>query len=79
MLIAIVSAVPELGNFFLLLILFIFFFAVMGLHLFGGTFPPNDDNRSTFDTFPSAVVCVFQILTGENWCGAAQQGLHNPM
>eukprot|EP01052_Picozoa_sp_SAG31_P042038 SAG31_NODE_6550_length_1981_cov_1.388417_2_plen_618_part_01 len=66
-LIAIVNAVPELGNFFALLILFVFFFAVMGLHLFGGTLQPGDDNRSTFNTFPSALVCVFQVLTGENW------------
>eukprot|EP01043_Picozoa_sp_COSAG02_P003210 COSAG02_NODE_77_length_40635_cov_56.355980_4_plen_2303_part_00 len=67
----IASVVPEMSNFFALLCLFIFFFSVMGLHLFGGTFEifaeQGDPRRSTFDTFGDSVLSVFQILTGENW------------
>ena len=67
----IASVIPEMSNFFALLCLFIFFFSVMGLHLFGGTFEifaeQGDPRRSTFDTFFSSTLSVFQILTGENW------------
>ena len=72
-LMTIFSVLPELGNFFGLLCLFIFFFAVLGLHLFGGTFGSPDDSplgefpRDNFDNFSTALLTVFQILTGENW------------
>ena len=65
------SVVPEMSNFFALLCLFVFFFSVMGLHLYGGTFTifveQGDPRRSNFDTFGNSVLSVFQILTGENW------------
>lgn len=65
------SVVPEMSNFFALLILFVFFFSVMGLHLYGGTFTifveQGDPRRSNFDTFGNSVLSVFQVLTGENW------------
>ena len=50
-----------------LLFLFMFTFAVLGMNLFGGkmSLPSSDcrtDNvRSNFDTFPSAMVTVFQV------------------
>ena len=67
-LLTIFSVLPELGNFFGLLCLFIFFFAVLGLHLFGGSFSTLEEYpRDNFDTFGTALLTVFQILTGENW------------
>ena len=67
-LLTIFSVLPELSNFFGLLCLFLFFFAVLGLHLFGGTFDTLEEYpRDNFDTFGTALLTVFQILTGENW------------
>ena len=63
-----VLALSELGNFFGLLCLFMFFFAVLALHLFGGSFGTLEEYpRDNFDTFGTALLTVFQILTGENW------------
>eukprot|EP01052_Picozoa_sp_SAG31_P015839 SAG31_NODE_1029_length_10253_cov_2.979515_3_plen_2033_part_00 len=78
-LVSVITVLPELGYFAMLVLLFVFFFAVMGLHLFGGTldvlvtgnedFDPVLDElpRANFDTFGFSVLAVFQMLTGENW------------
>jgi hypothetical protein len=80
-LVTVINVIPELANFFGLVFLFVFFFGVMGLHLFGGTFtvlvegdtqegidPVLESHpRANFDTFGTAMLAVFQILTGENW------------
>ena len=64
----IMSVIPELTNFFFLLLFFTFFFAVMGLHLFGGTMSKLEElPRSNYDSFSFSIMCTFQILTGENW------------
>lgn len=59
-------------NFLLLLGLFIFMFAVMGMHLFGGSWESYsstqmDRPRQNFDTFLYSVLTVFQVLTTEEW------------
>ena len=50
---------------FLLLIIFLFIFAMAGLQLFGGKMPLGA--RSNFNTLGDALVTVFQICTGEDW------------
>ncbi|KAI6210463.1 Voltage-dependent calcium channel A type alpha-1 [Aphelenchoides besseyi] len=51
-----------------LLFLFIVIFALLGMQLFGGRFNfPNMHPYTHFDTFPIALITVFQILTGEDW------------
>uniref|UniRef100_A0AC34F530 EF-hand domain-containing protein n=1 Tax=Panagrolaimus sp. ES5 TaxID=591445 RepID=A0AC34F530_9BILA len=51
-----------------LLFLFILIFALLGMQLFGGKFNfPNSHPYTHFDTFPVALITVFQILTGEDW------------
>uniref|UniRef100_A0A0N4ZYK0 Voltage-dependent calcium channel type A subunit alpha-1 n=1 Tax=Parastrongyloides trichosuri TaxID=131310 RepID=A0A0N4ZYK0_PARTI len=51
-----------------LLFLFIVIFALLGMQLFGGKFNfPNMHPYTHFDTFPIALITVFQILTGEDW------------
>ncbi|VDM36391.1 unnamed protein product [Toxocara canis] len=51
-----------------LLFLFILIFALLGMQLFGGKFNfPNMHPYTHFDTFPVALITVFQILTGEDW------------
>lgn len=54
----------------ILLILFLFIYALLGMQLFGGNFPAHSEvleERQNFDSFHKAFLCVYQILTIENW------------
>ena len=52
----------------LLLLLFIIIFALLGMQIFGGKFNfPEGQPRGNFDSFHSAFVTIFQILSLENW------------
>lgn len=53
----------------LLLLLFMFMFAILGMQLFGGKFDFEDGPESSvsFDTFLDAVIAVFLVLTVEEW------------
>ncbi len=58
----------------LLLLLFIFIFTLLGMQIFGGNlnFSENYDGppgvpRNNFDTFNSAFLTTFQVLTMEGW------------
>ncbi|XP_017722024.1 PREDICTED: voltage-dependent L-type calcium channel subunit alpha-1F-like isoform X2 [Rhinopithecus bieti] len=59
----------SIASLLLLLFLFIIIFSLLGMQLFGGkfNFDQTHTKRSTFDTFPQALLTVFQILTGEDW------------
>lgn len=50
-----------------LLFLFILIFALLGMQLFGGKFNFLNKPYTHFDTFPIALITVFQILTSEDW------------
>ena len=50
--------------------LFLFIYTVLGMQLFKGKFVDVYGmplSRANFDTFPWALITVFQIVTGENW------------
>eukprot|EP00347_Sterkiella_histriomuscorum_P015163 403358079 len=52
----------------LLLILFIFIYSLLGMQIFGGFYQFADGKpRSNFDSFNSAFILTFQLLTMENW------------
>jgi len=52
----------------MLMFLFIFIYALLGMSLFGGKFNYDDGvPRGNYDTFPIAIITVFQVLTMENW------------
>ena len=53
----------------ILLILFLFIYSLLGMQLFGGRFPEPEDveERPSYDSFQKAFLCVYQILTIENW------------
>ena len=59
--------------FFGLLMLFIFIFSILGMHLFGckfcwlNKFSETECDRANFDSLLWAIVTVFQILTQEDW------------
>ncbi|XP_077001970.1 voltage-dependent L-type calcium channel subunit alpha-1F isoform X2 [Tamandua tetradactyla] len=66
---SLLNSMKSIASLLLLLFLFIIIFSLLGMQLFGGKFNFDQTNtkRSTFDTFPQALLTVFQILTGEDW------------
>uniref|UniRef100_A0A1A8BNC2 Calcium channel, voltage-dependent, P/Q type, alpha 1A subunit, a n=1 Tax=Nothobranchius kadleci TaxID=1051664 RepID=A0A1A8BNC2_NOTKA len=61
-----------------LLFLFIVVFALLGMQLFGGQFNFDSGTPPTnFDTFPAAIMTVFQILTGEDWNMVMYDGIQS--
>ncbi|XP_058648386.1 calcium channel, voltage-dependent, P/Q type, alpha 1A subunit, b isoform X17 [Onychostoma macrolepis] len=66
--VSLLNSMKSIISLLFLLFLFIVVFALLGMQLFGGQFnfelgtPPTN-----FDTFPAAIMTVFQILTGEDW------------
>ena len=52
----------------MLLLLFVFIYSLLGMQIFGGKFNFEDGlPRGNYDSFNSAFVTVFQVLTMENW------------
>ncbi|NXT00428.1 CAC1S protein, partial [Jacana jacana] len=74
---SLLNSVRSIASLLLLLFLFIIVFALLGMQLFGGKFDFEDMEvrRSTFDTFPQALISVFQILTGEDWNSIMYDGI----
>ncbi|XP_033121214.1 voltage-dependent calcium channel type A subunit alpha-1-like [Anneissia japonica] len=77
--ISLLSSLRSIASLLFLLFLFILIFAMLGMQLFGGSFnniDPNDEKpASNFDTFPIALMTVFQILTGEDWNAVMYYGI----
>ncbi|XP_045548030.1 voltage-dependent P/Q-type calcium channel subunit alpha-1A [Salmo salar] len=66
--VSLLNSMKSIISLLFLLFLFIVVFALLGMQLFGGQFNFEDGTPATnFDTFPAAIMTVFQILTGEDW------------
>ncbi|KAK6980046.1 voltage-dependent calcium channel type A subunit alpha-1, partial [Biomphalaria glabrata] len=66
--ISLLSSMRSIISLLFLLFLFIIIFALLGMQLFGGEMNFEDGRPSAhFDTFPIALLTVFQILTSEDW------------
>ncbi|KAK2174860.1 hypothetical protein NP493_771g00002 [Ridgeia piscesae] len=66
--ISLLNSMRSIVSLLFLLFLFILIFALLGMQLFGGEWNFQDGRpASNFDTFPIALLTVFQILTGEDW------------
>merc|ERR1719158_1438307 len=63
---SLVNSIASINALLVLLILFIFIFALLGMQIFGGRFK-NEESRGTFNNFGQSCLTVFQILTGEDW------------
>ena len=61
------KAIEDFMYIFLLLILFNYIYALLGMQIFGGKFNFIDAPRMTFDDFFAAYMTVFDLLTIENW------------
>ncbi|KAK1786586.1 hypothetical protein P4O66_003033 [Electrophorus voltai] len=60
---SLLNSMKSIASLLLLLFLFIIIFSLLGMQLFGGkfNFDENVTKRSTFDTFPQALLTVFQV------------------
>ncbi|GJQ73114.1 hypothetical protein Trydic_g1743 [Trypoxylus dichotomus] len=66
--ISLLNSMRSIISLLFLLFLFILIFALLGMQLFGGQFNFDEGTPETnFNTFPIALLTVFQILTGEDW------------
>ncbi|XP_062866886.1 voltage-dependent T-type calcium channel subunit alpha-1H [Trichomycterus rosablanca] len=72
-LVVLMKTMDNVATFCMLLMLFIFIFSILGMHLFGCKFTLRTENgdtvsdRKNFDSLLWAIVTVFQILTQEDW------------
>lgn len=78
------KSLDSVMTFLLLLSLFIFMFAVMGMHLFGGRLADAANmtytgatTRGNFDNFQMSVISVFQVLTTEEWNIMMYHAMHS--
>ncbi|XP_011688054.1 PREDICTED: voltage-dependent calcium channel type A subunit alpha-1-like isoform X2 [Wasmannia auropunctata] len=76
--ISLLSSMRSIISLLFLLFLFILIFALLGMQLFGGQFNFKDGTPPTnFNTFPIALLTVFQILTGEDWNEVMYKGIES--
>ncbi|XP_069381163.1 voltage-dependent T-type calcium channel subunit alpha-1H isoform X2 [Paralichthys olivaceus] len=72
-LVVLMKTMDNVATFCMLLMLFIFTFSILGMHLFGCKFSDQTEDgdtipdRKNFDSLLWAIVTVFQILTQEDW------------
>ena len=64
---SLLNSIRSIASLLLLLFLFIVIFALLGMQLFGGRYDFEDTEvrRSNFDSFPQALISVFQV--GRPW------------
>uniref|UniRef100_A0A8C6WLS5 Voltage-dependent P/Q-type calcium channel subunit alpha-1A n=1 Tax=Neogobius melanostomus TaxID=47308 RepID=A0A8C6WLS5_9GOBI len=76
--VSLLNSMKSIISLLFLLFLFIVVFALLGMQLFGGQFNFEKGTPSTnFDTFPAAIMTVFQILTGEDWNMVMYDGIQS--
>ncbi|XP_059351423.1 voltage-dependent calcium channel type A subunit alpha-1-like isoform X2 [Daphnia carinata] len=76
--ISLLSSMRSILSLLFLLFLFILIFALLGMQLFGGAFNfPEGTPPANFNSFPIALLTVFQILTGEDWNEVMYQGIES--
>ncbi|KAK6195079.1 hypothetical protein SNE40_000584 [Patella caerulea] len=74
--ISLLNSMRSIVSLLFLLFLFILIFALLGMQLFGGEMNFEEGRPSShFDTFPIALLTVFQILTGEDWNEVMYNGI----
>ncbi|XP_031711449.1 voltage-dependent N-type calcium channel subunit alpha-1B-like isoform X6 [Anarrhichthys ocellatus] len=76
--VSLLNSMKSIISLLFLLFLFIVVFALLGMQLFGGQFNFEKETPTTnFDTFPAAILTVFQILTGEDWNAVMYHGIES--
>lgn len=73
---SIAATVKAIGNFMVILAIFIYVFALLGMQLFAGKFKFNEEGyfdpkgevpRTNFDGLLWSIITVFQIMVGDQW------------
>lgn len=74
---SIIFTVTSIKDYSILLSLFIYVFALLGMSIYAGVIKFNDEgipdlkngesDRSNFNTIGNAILLVFEIIIGENW------------
>jgi len=68
MLMTLLWSLPALGNVGAVLFMFMFIYAIIGMNLFGNIkFADQITRLANFRDFPTAMITLFRIITGENW------------
>ena len=72
-----IMTVADIKDYTILLMLFIYVWSLLGMSFFAGKVKFNDDGdldlengvapRANFDNLADALLCVFEIIIGENW------------
>uniref|UniRef100_A0A8C5FSD6 Voltage-dependent N-type calcium channel subunit alpha n=1 Tax=Gadus morhua TaxID=8049 RepID=A0A8C5FSD6_GADMO len=76
--VSLLNSMKSIISLLFLLFLFIVVFALLGMQIFGGQFNFEEETPTTnFDTFPAAILTVFQILTGEDWNAVMYHGIES--
>ncbi|KAF5889363.1 voltage-dependent R-type calcium channel subunit alpha-1E isoform X3, partial [Clarias magur] len=75
--VSLMNSMKSIISLLFLLFLFIVVFALLGMQLFGGRFIFEEYTPTNFDTFPAAIMTVFQILTGEDWNEVMYNGIRS--
>ncbi|XP_056590572.1 calcium channel, voltage-dependent, P/Q type, alpha 1A subunit, b isoform X1 [Triplophysa dalaica] len=76
--VSLLNSMKSIISLLFLLFLFIVVFALLGMQLFGGQFNFDQGTPPTnFDTFPAAIMTVFQVLTGEDWNVVMYDGIES--
>nr|CAD7432493.1 unnamed protein product [Timema monikensis] len=76
--ISLLNSMRSIISLLFLLFLFILIFALLGMQLFGGQFNFEEGTPPTnFNTFPIALLTVFQIQTGDDWNEVMYQGIRS--
>eukprot|EP01064_Diplonema_japonicum_P029541 TRINITY_DN4809_c0_g1_i1.p1 TRINITY_DN4809_c0_g1~~TRINITY_DN4809_c0_g1_i1.p1 ORF type:complete len:1504 (+),score=269.06 TRINITY_DN4809_c0_g1_i1:171-4682(+) len=65
----VLKAVSDTGYLNVIIVLYLFIAALVGMQLFGGSFNHKNEEppRATFDSFYWSLLTVFQILTRDDW------------
>ncbi|CAH1786625.1 unnamed protein product [Owenia fusiformis] len=76
--ISLLNSMRSIISLLFLLFLFILIFALLGMQLFGGEWNFKEGRPAqNFDSFATALLTVFQILTGEDWNEVMYNGIRS--
>lgn len=73
-----ITSVVSITYLFMLLLLFLYVYAILGMQLFGLEYAKGmDDVRDSFGTFWQSILLTFIVITGENWTSKMRVGMAN--
>jgi voltage-dependent calcium channel T type alpha-1G len=72
----IIQSVAGIGYLSMLVLLFLYVYAILGMQLFGTSYGANDSTvRDSFGTIWQSAITAFIVVTGDNWTDKMQVGM----